>query len=452
MSDQLPTRLHVDPSMDRWRVAPRHGRARPIIATGHQPMLWHPGILAKDFAVDVWAERLGCSAVHVSVDHNPVEAIGFEVPVQAGDSLSSRRLMFDVARQADRLPPNRLPAVATSTVERVIDAVKADSSQVVQGGLDAVRQAYAEAEGHATLADQTACVLGRLKFPYLKGPQAVWSTSELVTQAFVDRLLADPVRCVRAYNRAAAAYPEARVRSLYVGRDVVELPLWAQGQGACTPVYADLGDTGGAVLFTVGQNQQLALHGSDVCRQLRPRAVSLSAIMRSELCDLFVHGTGGGVYDQVTERWWTDWVGQSLAPKGVVSADAYLPFEVPVTTAKDHTQAQWYMHHLWHNVGRHTQALDERGVAIRQEKETLLDQLAADRDKHRRAKAFKRIHAINAELRDQHALAIAAAKQQAERARAGLLNRAVAGRRDWCFALYPVEQLQALRRLIAASV
>ncbi|MGB0768036.1 MAG: hypothetical protein ACPGYV_10035, partial [Phycisphaeraceae bacterium] len=262
----------------------------------------------------------------------------------------------------------------------------------------------------------------------------------------------EPVACACCYNRAALAYPEANTRPLYLGRDAVELPLWAQDKTTVTPVYADLGDSSGPLLFTTAHNRHLDLAAPDALRYLRPRAITLSAIMRSERCDLFIHGIGGGVYDQVTERWWRDWTGEDLAPKAVVSADVYLPFDAPTATPGELARAQWFAHHLPHNLDRYTEAKDEDESARRHEKRELLDHMNDDRNPRRRAKAFRRIHAINAALGDRHRARLDAARDAAAAARLGQANAAVAARRDWCFALYPDRQLNDLAERIRAGL
>ena len=279
---------------------------------------------------------------------------------------------------------------------------------------------------------------------------AALPTSEVVTEGFVDRLMRDPLDCVRCYNRAARAYPEARIRTLYIGRDVVEVPLWAQGGGVCMPVYVDRGDSRKPLLFT--HDQTIDLTRGDALKYLRPRAITLSAIMRSEHCDLFIHGTGGGTYDQVTERWWQDWVGEGLAPKAVVSADLYLPLNTLASTRDELARAVWYAHHLPHNVDRYATVKGEALAASVSEKRSLLDGMHDDRDKRRRAKAFKRIHAINAELRTHHESLLREAVELANQAHVGVRNSAIARRRDWCFALYPEEQLADLRLQIDRGV
>ena len=40
----------------------------------------------------------------------------------------------------------------------------------------------------------------------------------------------------------------------------------------------------------------------------------MTGMARLAACDLFVHGTGGGIYDTITEAWFREWLGVELAP------------------------------------------------------------------------------------------------------------------------------------------
>lgn len=452
MSDPLPTRLHIDPPMSDWQVIPRNGRTKPVIATGHQPYFWHPGILAKDLAADAFAKHVGGSAMHVVVEHNPIGPLTLDMPIYEGNVLHTHRLVFDSSPQAATLPPNRLASLdQRQAIARLNEAAELDTPPSVSDGLKSLARAYSENQvEHAELSEQITITREFIDLPNLPKIAVSQTTSHVVTPSFVDRLLEDPVNCVRCYNRAARAYPEAGIRPLYAGRDVVEAPLWAQGDGVCVPLYVDLGDSGNPMLFC--NDPSIELTGPDAAWHLRPRAITLSAIMRSELCDLFIHGTGGGVYDQVTERWWHDWAGEGLAPKAVVSADVYLRFDVPTATPSEFSRAQWFAHHLPHNVDRHVAEQDAIDAALSMEKRELLDRMNDDHDRRRRAKAYKRIHAINAELSQRHDVLIQSARRQAEDARVGVANAEIASRRDWCFALYPEDQLRVLKQQISASL
>jgi len=446
MTQPPPTRLHVDPPIDQWHVTPRNGRSKPVIATGHQPTLWHPGILAKDLAADTFAKHVGGRALHVVVDYDTVGPPVIDVPTLEGLLLTVKCLRLNKQAEPTGLPANTHAPIdkqyAADVLYDLRDVFYDTQSPLlsVEIGLTDLAAAFEEGEDETNLSEQISGVVQRNALRYAAVPRVLGSG--LVTQGFVDRLLADPVGCVRAYNRAALAYPEAGIRPLYLGRDVVEAPLWAQDHGPRTPVFMDLGDSSRPQLFT--QGQALDLTGPDVLQHLRPRAVSLSALMRSEHCDLFIHGTGGGVYDRVTEQWWGDWVGESLAPMAVVSADVHMDFGLPTATPGHLTRAIGHAHRLWHNVARFMQRPAPRDAALQQEKRQLLMHMDDDRDKRRRAKAFKRIHQINAELRERHADQIKGAQRDAEDARAGIANASMTRRRDWCFALYPEEQLQDL--------
>lgn len=456
MADPTPTRLHIDPPIDQWQVTPRNGRTKPVIATGHQPTLWHPGILAKYLAADAIAEHIKASTLNVVVDHNPLGQLDLTLPTEKDAALGTSRFKLVKHPDADVLPPNRLAIIdSRQLLNGVIDTTnKYGLTEYTKQGLSVVARAFSLVDDRPAdlknLSTQVAAALGEMMRPYLHQPMPALTTSEVVTPRFVDRLLADPVGCVRCYNRAAWAYPQAGIRPLYLGRDVIESPLWAQVQGVCTPVFIDIGESKAPFLFTQGQDADLT--NQRALAKLRPRAITLSAIMRSELCDLFIHGSGGGLYDQVTERWWKGWTGEDLAPKAVVSADMYLPFDVPIATAEERARSQWFAHHLPHNVDRYALEHDRVDAGLADEKRELLDRMHDDRDKRRRAKAFKRIHAINAQLRERHAELMRSAQRQADDSRIGLTNAAIARRRDWCFALYGTDQLDVLKQRIRASL
>lgn len=442
----------MQPPPSQWRVTPRIGREHPVIATGHQPTLWHPGILAKYLAADAFAQHMNGTTFQVVVDHNPLGPLAIDLPTREQDALGVRRLTLDPRAEAHQRPPNRLPPLDADIITALLDDEAAASNDTPHAcrARKRIAEAYAKHPDAPDLAAQTTAVLQALCEPYVSRETPALPSSKLITPGFIERLLADPVGCVRAYNRATYAFPNAGIRPLYAGRDAVEAPLWAQRDLGPTPVYIDLGDSRNPQLFT--SDQAIDLIGPDAIRRLRPRAATLSAIMRSEHCDLFIHGKGGGDYDNVTEHWWNAWTGQTLAPKAVVSADLTLDFDAPVAAPDQLRRALWFEHHLPFNVDRHIDAPNEHERSLIQEKHDLLDHMQDDRDKRRRAKAFMRIHAINAQLRERHTDQVSQAKHAANQARAGLRNAEIVRRRDWCFALYKDEPIQSMRQSIVNAI
>src|SRR5207302_4275452 len=54
---------------------------RPIIATGHQPELYHPGVLVKNFAAANLASQLGGVGLNLTVDPDVAKETGLKLPV-----------------------------------------------------------------------------------------------------------------------------------------------------------------------------------------------------------------------------------------------------------------------------------------------------------------------------------------------------------------------------------
>ena len=193
-------------------------------------------------------------------------------------------------------------------------------------------------------------------------------------------------------------------------------------------VYADLADR--RPLLTLEDGTPL---GDDA--DLAPRALWMTALLRRDpaACGLFVHGTGGGRYDRITDRWWAAWRGEPLAPVAVATADARLAFPgVAVAEPADVTRAVWFAHHLPHNLDRHLKLTGARAS----EKHKLLRHMDDDRDPRRRRVAFTRLQQLNAELAAAHPDALQRARAAAHAARRGVRHAAVARRRDWPFVYF----------------
>ncbi|MEX0653888.1 MAG: hypothetical protein WD534_15765 [Phycisphaeraceae bacterium] len=464
-------RTLIDPPMVQWEVADLAGRhaddrtavarrvnahadrlgsgilpdpAGRIIATGHQAWLWHPGILAKDMAMIEACERFGASPLHLVVDQDTHEALTLELPRQADRRIEVRTV---------RLASHRVDLPTGAQPPADAEAIRAKLQALGDERVAPIAEAFTDLPTCRTLAEQLAVVTVRLMRPWLgdDGPSVpVLFVSDLPSlpgyAALVERMVDDARRCVRAYNVAVRAESERGdpgVAELVELRELVELPLWAVRWGRPRGrMFVDLADSEPWLVDETGERVDREAVA------LLPRALLLTAVMRSLACDLFIHGKGGGVYDRVMERWWKTWRGEPLASRAVVSADLRLPFaDVPVADEATWARAVWFRHYVPHNVDR---VLGVDGPAV-QRKRGLLAQMDDDRDRKRRRRAFEQLHAINADLLDQHPDLLVEADRQLDDARQGLLNARLASRRDWSFPIYPPRCLQALRTTVAGQ-
>ncbi len=430
--DALLTRINA--RAKRLGAAELSTNTSPLIATGHQAQLWHPGILAKDIAMDLAAGQLGAAKLHVIVDQDTHDVWRLDVPTIQGDQLQVNTL--SLAPHRLDVPTGYQPPV---DVRMLVDQL----TKLHDESLEPLRSALEDMPDCASLAEQVAVVLTRLKRPYA-GDVPIMLVSDLAGlpayESIVTRMLHDAHACAAAYNQAVAQHPQAGMSLLVMTREFVELPIWAVRVGQPRRrVLVDLADHEPMFVFDDGEPIDRSVD------TLLPRALLFTAVMRSSLCDLFIHGTGGLVYDRITEQWWQQWAGEALAPMAGVTADVYLDFDVPVSDSAARQRAVWKRHHLPHNLDR-VLGLDDE---LTKQKQTLLAHMHDDRDRSRRRKAFKQIHQINEELAHSHPEAIEAATAELKRTEIGLANARVARRRDWCFALYPPEKLHELRARLA---
>src|SRR6185312_5325259 len=99
--------------------------------------------------------------------------------------------------------------------------------------------------------------------------------------------------------------------------------------------------------------------------RIRPRALTLTLFARLCLGDLFIHGIGGGKYDEATDAIIRDYFG--IEPPGyqVLSATLHLPLEGFAAAPADRERAERLVRDLHWNPQRHVPARDLNPRALR---------------------------------------------------------------------------------------
>lgn len=454
MSGSAPdaVELHIDPPPGEWRavVAPgaaRAGRLPPpthsddvkrcraalglptegrIVMSGHQPGFWHPGILAKRIAAPTAAEAISAEYAWLIVDQDEADITALRVPTRDGASGGSKggALRAQTLRIGPEPTPGAPACAAPSFIPGSVDTNAVHPA--AKGGVRAILEAL---RAHAEAPDGVAQVEAASR-DLLEGvalPTRTLRATELAGSDYFHTLLArmraDPARCVATYNEAAAAFPDARIAPMAHDkrRGRWELPLWRIVSGRRERVWSDeIGPDAG---------------------ELAPRAILMTTIVRAALCDLFLHGRGGIVYDRVAERWAGEWLGVRLAPMVCVSATLRLPLlDAPAPTPEQAARARWLAHHARHNPG----AAGDAGLA--QRKRELLRSIENDKAHGRDpASNYRALHELLDRHRRDNAEALAALEQNADAAASLLRDAAVADDRTWAFPLHSAEALASLR-------
>ncbi|MBL4700067.1 MAG: hypothetical protein JKX85_02315 [Phycisphaeraceae bacterium] len=458
MSLPIDTRFYADPLMIHWHpsgtvsqldrqvlvqlveenaqhlgTGSLHAQG-PIIATGHQAWFWHPGILAKDIAMAESARYHGGHMLHLVVDHDVHPAMQLPIPLLHDHAMV--RKVIELAKVNAEIP--------------LVSQMPVDIKQV-QDNLWYLKQEQAASLGHAlmdmphceNLAQQITVILTRLMHRWVGQVPILYSTQLLElpsAKRILKQMLDNALFMARSYNNAVNQLPHAGIAHLAIEQDRIELPVWLIHWGKSrSRVYADIADHKPVLVDSEGNALDLS---KDL---LAPKALFLSALMRTVVSQLFIHGKGGGIYDQVTEIWWSQWRQEHLNPLAIASADIYMHWDIHFAQQKDVEHARWYLHHLKHNMDRFAEMGSERYT----QKQTLIKQLANTRTSRQDKKnGFKKLHQINDQLCQKHADILNKADNELTRALRGVANKEMASRRDWSFFLYQDSQIQQLQKMI----
>lgn len=435
--DDVPAEpLTVIPQPSEWRLAHGSGLSNreglraaasvfrrelglpdgPVVISGHQPEIWHAGILAKYFATVVAARVHGAAAAWVVVDQDTGSPERIRYP---GTNWSSREWRVGGAVGSAVPVANRRPAVPVAVPADAMCASVSAALRRVAEGLERCRAA-------GSVAKQFTQATWELLSPLGEQPHVLYASDLARTALFREMVLmmrGDAARCVGAYNEAAARHLEAGVRQLRTRGDV-ELPLWVVNAGGGIDA-ATVSTAGGVVL---------------------PRALMMTAVLRAAGCEMFIHGLGGGVYDAITEEWMREWLGVKLAPSAVVTATCYArPVGAPVAMdSRGADAAVWRAQRA-----RHDPAVLGDEAAAR-EKAALLERVRATPGGDRR-EAYRAMHALLRAYRERHSVRLSEMAEQGRQ----LADAAKGGRgawdRTWPFVFLSDAQISELRDRVRSA-
>lgn len=432
-----PDGVFDNKSLEKWR---NHTRAelglatdQPIIATGHQTLLWHPGILVKYLLVDAIASAHNLATANLVVDQH-VGAFGeFEVPILAkDDSLSVAKIGLQSHRED-------VPMVRRKTFNPLEHQANLRYAlPEVASGVDQIIHAVNQHSDAANAALQMTAALADLMRPWVSPMPYVTASALMGTTLARSVLVAmakDAGKCVELYNQAVKAVPEAGVSQLEISQEKIEVPLWR----------IDSDDLRRRAYLSDLQDW---LSSDDPQFELLPRALFMTALVRLGMCDLFVHGTGGAIYDRAMQLWIKNWLALDVSPIAVATATLHLPLGSPPEQRIDVAGVQQAMRRLWHDPQS-----GPTNESISSAKRDLIKQIEeAPRKSIERQQLFSKLQTYLNENRKINAKAIEKAQLQVEQAIRHQAEAPIIDCRSWAFTLYPREMIDELATAVHNSV
>lgn len=435
---------------------PEFDSARWLVA-GHQPELFHPGVWIKNFVLQTLAKRHGATPLNVVIDNDVAKSANLRVLVgdrvvavpfdgAGGDGPFEERIVRDVGVF------NSLPA-------RVQELTHDWPFRPWVGTVwNHLRNA-----GTRNLGERI--VRGRRALERTMGlrPLEVPLSALCRTEAFAwfaSSVLADLPRFVGDYNAAVHAYRARHdlksknhpVPDLARQGEAFEAPFWVwrTGDPRRQRLFAIYGSHGLQLL--AGSTPLICLPGTaadwieawpTLERQgikIRTRALTTTLFLRLMLADLFLHGIGGGKYDEVTNDLMTRHFGITPPHYLVVTATLLLPFPRIDGIQKRWLDLKRQQRDLWYNPQRHLS--DSAAETLLAEKRAALAMPEQTHDQ--RIARFRRLLQATADLRPFVAAQIASLESEMNSANEQRRRDEIASARDYSFCLYPEEMLRQM--------
>jgi hypothetical protein len=322
--------------------------AGPIVLSGHQPELFHPGVWFKNFALDTLAKATGGVGVHLIIDSDLCRSASILAPVGTLTTPRREPIAYDQRTAAIPYEQRRLvdPAAFVSFPTRVREAMAPFVAEPL------VRDLWK----HAT-AVGCDCLAPLLSTPRHKVERG-WGSqtlelpfSEVADSEGFRRLVAEMLlraeQTAAAYNAALADYRLAHgvknaaqpLPDLHRKDGWVEAPLWVWSDAAPTRRAIYSRPIGTTIRLTDREGWEVTLpdDADSVVQALaelrqrgvkvRSRALVTTLYGRLVLADLFLHGIGGAKYDQVTDRFAERLLGVRPTEHATMTATLRLPIK-----------------------------------------------------------------------------------------------------------------------------
>ncbi|HWB09818.1 MAG TPA: hypothetical protein VG826_11350 [Pirellulales bacterium] len=451
-----------------------------ILIAGHQPQLFHPGVWFKNFALDGLARTHRATAVNLVIDSDTLKDTSLRVPGGSLDDPVQRIIPFDdptgempFARRAirNRKTFESFGRAAADWLRPLIDDPLVNSfwPRVIARSreTDNLGQCLAQAR-HQLEGEWGSRTLELPQSQVCRFEAFFW---------FVAHLLAHLPRFVQTYNRAVVRYRQLHgIRSAnhpvpeLVGSDEwLEAPLWLISRDRPERRHLFVRRRGGEMILSdregidatirLGADQDATRAVTDLAElaergiEFQTRALTTTLFARLLLGDLFVHGIGGGKYDQLTDDLIREFFMLEPPPFMVLSATLYLPVQNRATSAEDPRDVQQRLRGLEYHPERyldveHLSAGDTQRVSnLIATKRRWIDTPQTPSNGRERCHAIRSVNeALQLWLEEQRRQALTRREQATRRWRAENIIRW----REYAFCLYPEATLRELFASAAA--
>jgi hypothetical protein len=465
-----------------------------LFMAGHQPELFHPGVWVKNFALNGLARSLGATPMNLIVDQDTAKTTALRLP-----ALRAGLRGIGLRPAGGDWPAGSLPHAAP-----LAGAVMSVPFDEWTGEVPYEERSVSDEGLFATLPERAAVFLK--DWPFAPLLPAFWAEAKRQTERtpllgerlvaarriferrwgcfnlelpvsclcrtepfawFACQLLADLPRFHAIYNRSVHAYRRHYgirsrnhpVPDLTEEGDWLEAPFWGWRTGRKERGRLLARRTGQSLLLRVGADAWPALPADanqdpaglvqawqELERRgfkIRSRALTNTLFARLFLADLFIHGIGGGRYDELTDEIAHHFYGLEPPRYLVLSATLLLPLPSLPARPGERRRLARELRDLYYNPQRHLgngASVPATALDLAAQKKAWIAQPSPNAQARR--ERFQVLRSLTEKLRGYVADRLGAQEQHIRRCDEELEANAVLERRDYSFCLYPEAMLR----------
>jgi hypothetical protein len=432
-----------------------------LLLAGHQPELFHPGVWVKHFALNGLARRHGATPLNLVVDNDTVKSTALRMPAApSGTEPFSHLTSVSFDRPGGDAPWEEQPvqdaALFASFAERVMEVMRGWHYEPLLTGFwpEVLRQTRRTsrlgemfAAARRTWERRWGC--HNLEVPLsavCRTEPFAWFAAHLLTE--LPRFHAAYNDCVHAHRRAhhikSRNHP---VPDLAADGDWLEAPFWGWHPALARRGRLFARPAGDCIELRCGKEQWPTLPNDPERMvkewpsleaegfKVRTRALTTTLFARMFLADLFIHGIGGGKYDELTDAIIRRFYECEAPGFLILSATRLLPLPSFAVTPDDRRRLARELRDVHWNPQRHVSPGPVTLPEVRKQKQEMI--AAEPRDAGGRRAWFAALRAVTEQLRS-----VTDGQEEAVRRRLAECDRrlesnAVLRRRDYSFCLYP---------------
>jgi len=444
--------------------------ARSIVMSGHQPLLFHPGVWFKNFALSSVSSAVGAMPVNLVVDNDVCGPGAIKCPAFADGKASTSLVEIDAAYAA--VPYEARPIVDDELFDSFADraAARLGDCLVALGKrteplvsrlwqhVDLVRKSLGDTTAlGATLAAGRHRLEQEAGLQTLEVPVSSMAQTETFCH-FAAAIMVQQSQFNESYNARLVEYRRVHgirsnahpVPELEQNDGWLESPFWMWSSDQPQRRRLFVKNAGGVITLTDREGWQLQVASKDLPSALfelteqkialRPRALITTLYSRLVLSDLFLHGIGGAKYDQLTDLIASDVFGVTLPPFSTLTATMYLPLGIPVVTDADRSiirqQIRERVFHPERFVGSDTAA-----ELVNRKRAAIANAKLARLDRHHE------INAANQAMQPLVADQIDSMQQKLAEVSKQIHNSRILNSREYSFCLFDQSLIEQLNKL-----